>query len=154
MLLLVLFIQTLCETITSGVGYLHEGLSDLEQRVVQHLFISGAVQVLVISRNLVWGVQAKAHLVVVMDTQYYDGHTHRYVDYSVTDILHMVGQAGSTQDTDKCEPLSSIGVGVGVGVAGCQFWLYVLRCQCFDVPELEEGVLHEILVRPPACGGL
>jgi pre-mRNA-splicing helicase BRR2 len=94
--------KTLSETITSGVGYLHEGLSELEQRVVEHLFISGAIQVLIVSRSLVWGVQAKANLVVVMDTQYYDGHTHRYVDYSVTDILHMIGQSGSAHDGEKC----------------------------------------------------
>jgi len=37
----------------------------------------GAIQVMVVSRSLCWAVVAKAHLVVVMDTQYYDGRGHR-----------------------------------------------------------------------------
>ena len=69
--------QTLVETLSNGVGYLHEGLSDLEKKVVEQLFTSGAVQVMVVSRNLCWGINISAHLVVVMDTQFYDGRTHR-----------------------------------------------------------------------------
>ena len=95
--------QTLLETLTAGVGYLHEGLGDLERRVVEHLFISGAVQILVVSRSICWGLSPKAHLVVVMDTQSFDGRTHRYVDYSVTDLLQMVGQANRTQGEDSSE---------------------------------------------------
>lgn len=32
---------TLKETLSNGVGYLHEGLSPTERRIVEHLFISG-----------------------------------------------------------------------------------------------------------------
>lgn len=63
------------------MAYIHEGLSEMERRLVQQLFASGAVQVLVSSRSLCWGMNAFAHLVVVMDTQYYDGRGHRYVLY-------------------------------------------------------------------------
>lgn len=62
---------------TNGIAYLHEGLTDIERRIVQQLFASGALQVLVASRNLCWGMAVAAHLVVVMDTQYYDGRGHR-----------------------------------------------------------------------------
>ena len=37
--------QTLKETLTYGVGYLHEGLTDTEVKIVEQLFTSGAVQV-------------------------------------------------------------------------------------------------------------
>jgi len=37
--------KTLKETLTYGVGYLHEGLTDMEVKVVEQLFSSGAVQV-------------------------------------------------------------------------------------------------------------
>lgn len=37
--------KTLKETLAYGVGYLHEGLSDIEVKVVEQLFSSGAVQV-------------------------------------------------------------------------------------------------------------
>ena len=35
-------------------------------------------QVLVASRSLCWGMNVTAHLVVIMDTQFYDGRGHRY----------------------------------------------------------------------------
>ena len=45
------------------------------------------------ARNMCWGMTMSAHLVVVMDTQYYNGKIHAYVDYPVTDVLQMVGRA-------------------------------------------------------------
>ena len=36
------------------------------------------LQVLVVSRSLCWGMSVNAHLVVIMDTQYYDGRGHRF----------------------------------------------------------------------------
>ncbi|KAK6185571.1 hypothetical protein SNE40_007775 [Patella caerulea] len=93
--------KTLRETLTSGVGYLHEGLSEKERKIVEQLFNTGAVQVVVVSRNLAWGVNIAAHLVIVMDTQYYDGKTHSYEDYPVTDVLQMIGKANRPlQDKD------------------------------------------------------
>jgi len=85
--------KTLVETASNGEAYLHEGLSEMERKVVEQLYASGAVQVLVVSRSLCWGMSVNAHLVVIMDTQYYDGRGHRYVDYPVTDILQMIGRA-------------------------------------------------------------
>lgn len=86
-------LQTLKETLSNGVAYLHEGLNELERKVVEQLFSTGAVQVLVASRNLSWGMNVSAHLVIIMDTQYYDGKTHSYEDYPVPDVLQMVGRA-------------------------------------------------------------
>ena len=37
--------QTLCEMLPQGVAYLHEGLSEVERKVVEALFNSGAIQV-------------------------------------------------------------------------------------------------------------
>ncbi|ELU09831.1 hypothetical protein CAPTEDRAFT_222545 [Capitella teleta] len=84
--------KTLKETLSNGVAYLHEGLSDLEQKLVEQLFDTGAVQVVVVSRNLAWGLGLSAHLAVVMDTQYYNGKIHAYEDYPVTDVLQMIGR--------------------------------------------------------------
>jgi pre-mRNA-splicing helicase BRR2 len=94
--------KTLIETISNGVAYLHEGLTDAEKRVVQQLFASGAVQVLVTSRNLCWGISVFAHLVVVMDTQFYDGRGHRYVDYPINDLLQMIGRANRPLIDNNC----------------------------------------------------
>ncbi|BFY98347.1 hypothetical protein BsWGS_01387 [Bradybaena similaris] len=84
---------TLKETLANGVGYLHEGLSETENKIVEQLFASGAVQVVVVARGLAWGINVSAHLVIVMDTQYYDGKMHSYEDYPVTDVLQMIGKA-------------------------------------------------------------
>lgn len=63
----------------NGVAYLHEGLSDTDRRIVTKLFNSGAIQVIVVSKNLSWGSNLNAYLVVVMDTQFYNGKVHAYV---------------------------------------------------------------------------
>lgn len=60
----------------NGIAYLHEGLSEIEQRVVEQLYSIGAIQVVVASRNMCWGLTLNAHLVVIMDTQYYNGKIH------------------------------------------------------------------------------
>lgn len=85
--------KTLKETLMNGVGYLHEGAADLDKRIVEKLFSSGAIRVLVVSRQLCWSLQLAAYLVVIMDTQYYNGQEHAYDDYPIADILQMCGRA-------------------------------------------------------------
>uniref|UniRef100_A0A8U7P132 U5 small nuclear ribonucleoprotein 200 kDa helicase n=1 Tax=Corvus moneduloides TaxID=1196302 RepID=A0A8U7P132_CORMO len=92
---------TLKETLVNGVGYLHEGLTAMERRVVEQLFSSGAVQVMVASRSLCWGMNIAAHLVIIMDTQYYNGKIHAYVDYPIYDVLQMVGHANRPLQDDE-----------------------------------------------------
>ncbi|XP_075714713.1 U5 small nuclear ribonucleoprotein 200 kDa helicase [Rhinoderma darwinii] len=93
--------STLKETLLNGVGYLHEGLSSLERRIVEQLFNSGAVQVIVASRSLCWGLNISAHLVIIMDSQYYNGKIHSYVDYPIYDVLQMVGYANRPLQDDE-----------------------------------------------------
>ncbi|KDR19736.1 putative U5 small nuclear ribonucleoprotein 200 kDa helicase [Zootermopsis nevadensis] len=96
--------KTLKETLSQGVAYIHEGLTPSDHRLVEQLFDSGAVQVAVVTRNLCWGVNIAAHLVVIMDTQFYNGKIHAYEDYPVTDVLQMVGRANRPLEDDdaKC----------------------------------------------------
>merc|ERR1719246_430880 len=94
----------LAHTIAYGIAFLHEGLSADEQRAVCELHASGAVQVVVVTHSMCWGLTLRAQLVVLMDTQHYDGSEHRYVDYPITDILQMMGRACRPliDDTGKC----------------------------------------------------
>ena len=80
-----------------GIGFLHDGLSSEEQAAVKALFGSGALQILVVVHSMCWALSLPAHLVVIMDTQHFDGAEHRYVDYPLTDLLQMMGRA--------CRPL-------------------------------------------------
>jgi pre-mRNA-splicing helicase BRR2 len=85
--------KTLKETLMNGVAYLHEGTSDLDARIVNKLFQSGAIQICVCARSLCWSLQLEAYLVIIMDTQYYNGRDHTYEDYPISDMLQMCGKA-------------------------------------------------------------
>ena len=101
---------TLVELLRQGVGYFHAGLDDAERRVLEMLFAKGAIQVLVVSKDLEWAARLNAHLVVVMDTQQFDGKDHRYVDYPISVVLQMVGLASRplVDDSGKCVILCQV----------------------------------------------
>lgn len=81
------------QTLAFGVGYLHEGFSTSERQVIERLYQAGALQVLVVTESLAWGMSLSAHLVIVADTKKYHGTEKRYVDYPIYDILQMTGRA-------------------------------------------------------------
>ncbi|ESN94050.1 hypothetical protein HELRODRAFT_102998 [Helobdella robusta] len=81
------------DSVLKGIGYLHEGLVELDRRLVEQLFEAGAIQVIIVSRSLAWSLSVSAYLVIVMDTQCYNGKIHAYEDYPVTEILQMIGRA-------------------------------------------------------------
>jgi activating signal cointegrator complex subunit 3 len=41
----------------------------------------------VATATLAWGINVPAHLVIVKGTEYYDGKTHKYIDFPVTGEL-------------------------------------------------------------------
>lgn len=85
--------EALAEALSHGIGYYHEALTQSDKRIVKHLYDQGAIQVLVASRDTCWELDCKAHLVIVMGTQYFEGREHRYVDYPLSEILQMFGKA-------------------------------------------------------------
>ena len=80
-----------------GVGVHHGGLNESDRKVVENLFERGAIQVLVCTSTLAWGVNFPARLVIVKGTEFFDGKLGRYVDFPVTDVLQMMGRAGRPQ---------------------------------------------------------
>jgi pre-mRNA-splicing helicase BRR2 len=85
--------SALLQTLTHGVGFLHNGLSKGDKNRVLDLFRDGRIQILVCPYDLCWSLATPAHLVVVMETTYYDGREHRFMNYSITDLMQMVGLA-------------------------------------------------------------
>lgn len=61
--------------------------------MIERLFEAGAIQVLVATEQLGWGMTMLAHLVILMDTKKFDGRENRYVDYPIHDVLQMMGRA-------------------------------------------------------------
>ncbi|KAJ3695012.1 hypothetical protein LUZ60_000389 [Juncus effusus] len=96
--------ETLQHALGYGIGYLHEGMSELEQEIVINLFLSGRIQVCVASGSMCWGRSLSSHLVVVMGTQYYDGRENARTDYPITDLLQMMGHASRPllDNSGKC----------------------------------------------------
>ncbi|PKC16297.1 Sec63-domain-containing protein [Rhizophagus irregularis] len=96
--------KALAETLQHGVGFYHEALSKQDKRIVEELFESGAIQVVVASRDTCWGINLSCHMVIVMGTQFFEGKEHRYADYPITDVLQMMGRACRPQhdDTGRC----------------------------------------------------
>ncbi|XP_067305469.1 activating signal cointegrator 1 complex subunit 3 [Pseudorasbora parva] len=88
-------------TLAFGIGMHHAGLHERDRKTVEELFVNCKIQVLIATSTLAWGVNFPAHLVVVKGTEYYDGKTHRYVDYPITDVLQMMGRAGRPQFDDQ-----------------------------------------------------
>lgn len=85
--------KSLIQTLEYGVAFYHEALSINDKRIVEKLFQTGAIQVLVCSRDSCWGLQLQARLVVIMGSQFFQGKEHRYVDYPIADVLQMMGRA-------------------------------------------------------------
>ncbi|KAK9464687.1 Sec63 Brl domain-containing protein [Lipomyces arxii] len=77
-----------------GIGQHHAGLVDGDRRIVQELFATNKIQVLVATSTLAWGVNLPAHLVIIKGTQFFDGKIEAYKDMDLTDILQMMGRAG------------------------------------------------------------
>ncbi|CAF3701746.1 unnamed protein product [Rotaria sp. Silwood1] len=88
-------------TLPFGIGIHHAGLKDRDRHIVEELFVNQRIQILVATSTLAWGVNFPAHLVIIKGTEYYDGKTHRYVDFPITDVLQMMGRAGRPQFDDS-----------------------------------------------------
>lgn len=92
--------QAVALTASQGVAFMHSGLQKSDKNKIETLFSLGHIQVLVVPQNMCWSLRSPAHLVVIMDTVYYEGREHRFVDYSISDILQMIGKA-SRQSVDQ-----------------------------------------------------
>ncbi|GIY11829.1 probable ATP-dependent DNA helicase HFM1 [Caerostris darwini] len=83
------------ECLSNGVGFHHAGLSLQDRRLMEQLFVSTCLQVLISTSTLAMGVNFPAHLVVVKSTEQYVGGA--YKEYSETQMLQMIGRAGRPQ---------------------------------------------------------
>ncbi|OAF66385.1 hypothetical protein A3Q56_05891 [Intoshia linei] len=85
--------ESLKKLIVRGIGYIHEGLTRTEKNMIEQLFNNDAIQTIVVHRKSVYNINVKAHVVVIMDTKYFDDQSRMYDDYAVLDLLEMIGKA-------------------------------------------------------------
>jgi len=143
--------KALRDALHHGVGFLHAGLGKADVEAVMHLFRDEIIGVLVVSFGLCWQLPpACAFLVVVMDTVYYEGREHRYTDYPITDIMHMVGLASFTSANTSpavraCRLPADVSVNTaastGVSVSSC---VAILMCHAPKKAYLKR-LLHDPL---------
>jgi antiviral helicase SLH1 len=85
--------QNLRQALSFGIGLHHAGLTETDRKLVEELFVTNQIQVLVATSTLAWGVNFPAHLVIVKATEYFDAKIHAYKDMDLTDVLQMMGIA-------------------------------------------------------------
>lgn len=84
-------------SLSFGIGMHHAGLREGDRKIVEELFASQKIQVLITTATLAWGVNLPAHAVIIKGTEFFDGKKGRYVDFPITDVLQMIGRAGRPQ---------------------------------------------------------
>ncbi|KAH7326555.1 putative ATP dependent RNA helicase [Stachybotrys elegans] len=80
-----------------GFGIHHAGMNRVDRTDVEDLFARGAIQVLVSTATLAWGVNLPAHTVIIKGTQVYSPEKGSWVELSPQDVLQMLGRAGRPQ---------------------------------------------------------
>ncbi|KAG9393364.1 Activating signal cointegrator 1 complex subunit 3 ASCC3 [Carpediemonas membranifera] len=80
-----------------GVGIHHAGLPASDRAVVERLFRDQKIRVLVTTSTLAWGVNLPAYMVVVKGCKYFDAHNGGWEDFTITEVMQMVGRAGRQQ---------------------------------------------------------
>ncbi|EAS04385.2 small nuclear ribonucleoprotein helicase (macronuclear) [Tetrahymena thermophila SB210] len=86
---------SLRQSLKYGVGFIYEGMSEQEREVVESLYQSGAIQVLISTYKLCWELNLHSQVVIILDNQRYDGREKRYIDYTIPDMLQMIAYAKS-----------------------------------------------------------
>ncbi len=85
------------DVIPYGFGIHHAGMTRADRTSVEELFADGAIQVLVCTATLAWGVNLPAHTVIIKGTQIYSPEKGSWVELSPQDVLQMLGRAGRPQ---------------------------------------------------------
>jgi pre-mRNA-splicing helicase BRR2 len=83
---------SLQQVASEGIGFLYEGMFAEDMTLINRLFDSGTLRVLVVAFDLCWKVRCRANLLVIMGTESFDGREGRHVDYPLASLHHMVGR--------------------------------------------------------------
>lgn len=84
-----------------GIGFHNAGLLRKDRNQVENLFANKALNVLVSTSTLAWGVNLPAYCVIIKGVQYYDASKCAMVDMGILDIQQMFGRAGRPQFDKK-----------------------------------------------------
>lgn len=91
------------ELLADGIAIHHAGLSREDRDLVEDLYASKHITVLVSTATLAWGVNLPAHTVIIKGTQVYSPEQGKWIELSQQDILQMMGRAGRPNYDDSGE---------------------------------------------------
>lgn len=89
--------KELKELLDAGFACHHAGMLRSDRNLVEKMFMNGAVNVLVCTATLAWGVNLPAQTVVIKGTQIYSPKVSSFVDLSMLDVMQIFGRAGRPQ---------------------------------------------------------
>ena len=76
--------QYLLHVLEYGVGYVYEGMNEIEKEIVLKLFQTEGIGLLVATQSLKWELSLKAFIVAILDVSYYNCLNGRWTDYSIS----------------------------------------------------------------------
>ncbi|VTJ78491.1 Hypothetical predicted protein [Marmota monax] len=85
------------ELFPDGFSIHHAGMLRQDRNLVENLFSSGHIKVLVCTATLAWGVNLPAHAVIIKGTQIYAAKRGSFVDLGILDVMQIFGRAGRPQ---------------------------------------------------------
>ncbi|KAM0153234.1 hypothetical protein ACHAPG_007200 [Botrytis cinerea] len=92
--------RELRELVPKGIGIHHAGMARSDRNLMERLFGSGVLKVLVCTATLAWGVNLPAAAVVIKGTQVYSAQDGKFIDLGILDVLQIFGRAGRPQFQD------------------------------------------------------
>ncbi|KAF9534180.1 Sec63 Brl domain-containing protein [Crepidotus variabilis] len=88
---------SLTDFITQGVGFFHSGIHKDDQALMLVMFAEGVLGVLIAPKDACWDIPIRAHLVIVMGTQFAvageQGAARQIHDYSLAELTRMQSRA-------------------------------------------------------------
>lgn len=91
--------DTRTDTVPSGVGYHHAGLSINDRNAVEKAYLEGDINVICCTSTLAVGVNLPCHMVIIKNTVTYqhNGGAGGCKEYSDLEVMQMLGRAGRPQ---------------------------------------------------------
>jgi activating signal cointegrator complex subunit 3 len=84
-----------------GVGLHHSGLNPQDLQIVERLFASGKLRLLVGTPTCAWATRLRGYFVVIKGTEYFDQRTNQYIPYTPFELQQMIAKAGRPGKDDR-----------------------------------------------------
>jgi pre-mRNA-splicing helicase BRR2 len=95
--------KVLAHTLAAGIAFIYEGMQEGDIEAAMGAFRQGTAQVLIATVGMCWNVTVRGRMVAVLDTLKYEGREKHYVDYTIAEVLSMLGRAGRQGLDSKAE---------------------------------------------------